>query len=72
MRAILKYTDCLQDDKNVFRVLAENDVEILRTRQRAYSIYPEITILVANRKVLNKLLDKLNRRCTYEVQFVKT
>ena len=72
MRAILKYTDCLQDDKNVFRVLAENDVEILRTRQRAYSIYSEITILVANRKELNKLLDKLNRRCTYEVQFVKT
>lgn len=72
MRAVLRYTDCLEDGKNVFRVLAENDIEILGTKQRDYSIYPEITILIANRQELNGLLDKLNRRCTYEVRLVKT
>lgn len=71
MRAILRYTECLLDGKNVFRVLAENDVEILQTRQRRYSIYPEITILIDNRQKLNELLDKLNQRCTYEVRLVK-
>ena len=72
MRAILRYTDCLQDGKNVFRVLAENDVEILRTKQRSYSIYPEITILIANQQKLNELLGKLNCGCTYEVRLMKT
>ncbi len=72
MRAVLRYTDCLQDGKNVFRVLTENDVDMLETRQRPYSIYPEITILIENRQALNELLNKLNRRCTYEVRLVKT
>lgn len=72
MRAILRYTECLQDGKNVFRVLARQNVKILQTKQRAYSIYPEITVLVSSRQELNEILYELNQNCVYEVQLVKT
>ena len=72
MRAILRYTECLQDGKNIFRVLARQNVDILRTKQKYFSIYPEITVLVSSRQELNKILDELNQHCTYEVQLVET
>jgi len=72
LRAVLRYTDCLQDGKNVFRVLSESNVDMLDIKQWPWSICPEITILIDNRRELNELLDKLNRRCTYEVRLVKT
>lgn len=72
MRAILRYTDCLEDGKNVIRVLARKNVEILWTKQRFYSIYPEVMILVNSRQELNNLLDELNKNCTYEVRLIKT
>ena len=54
LRAVLRYTECLQDGKNVFRVLSENNVEMLDTKQRPYSIYSKITVLVHDRKELNE------------------
>lgn len=72
MRAILRYTDCLLDGKNVFRVLSENNVDILDTKQWPWSICPKITIHIESHRELNKLLYELNRRCTYEVRLVKT
>ena len=38
MIAVLKYTDCLQDGRNVFRVLANRNIEVLKTKQKAYTI----------------------------------
>ena len=55
MIAVLKYTDCLQDGRNVFRVLANRNVEILKTKQGC-SIYPQITIRISNQNELSQLL----------------
>lgn len=71
MKAILKYTDCLADGKNVFSILAIENVEILKTKRKAYCIYPEITIRVKDMNELNKLIYTLNTTCTYEVSIVK-
>lgn len=70
MRAILKYTDCLQDGRNVFNTLAIRNVGILRTRQGC-SIYPKITIHIKDNDELNQLISALNRNCTYEVRVIK-
>lgn len=70
MKAILKYTDCLQDGRNVFNTLAVRNVEILKTRS-GQSIYPQITIRVKNNNELNQLVSALNRNCIYEVRVVK-
>lgn len=70
MKAVLKYTDSLQDGRNVFRILAQNNIEILRTWP-GLSIYPRITIRIENYDKLNELLVKLNTECRYEVRLVK-
>lgn len=70
MKVILKYTECMQDGKNVFRVLAAHNVEILKTKQKAYSIHPEITIRIKDNNELNQLIRTLNNNCTYEVRVV--
>ena len=70
MIAVLKYTDCLQDGRNVFRVLANRNVEILKTKQGC-SIYPQITIRISDQNKLSQLLSDLNRNCAYEVRLVK-
>ena len=70
MKAVIKYTDCLQDGKNVFNTLAIRNVEILKTRQ-GLSIYPQITIHIKDNDELNQLISALNRNCIYEVRVVK-
>lgn len=70
MKAILKYTDCLKDGRNVFNILAIKNVEILRTKS-GLSIYPKITIRIKDYKALNELISALNRVCTYEVRVIK-
>lgn len=66
----MEYTECMQDGKNVFRVLAAHNVEILKTKQKADSIYPEITIRIKDNNELNQLIRALNNNCTYEVRVV--
>lgn len=68
----LKIYGMLAGWENVFRVLARQNVDILRTKQKYFSIYPEITVLVSSRQELNKILDELNQHCIYEVQLVET
>lgn len=70
MKAVLKYTDCLQDGRKVFNTLAINNTEIIKTKQGC-SIYPQITIRVKDMSELNQLVSALNRNCTYEVRVVK-
>lgn len=70
MKAVLKYTDCLQDGRKVFNILAIRNIEILKTRQDS-SCYPQITIRVKDNNELNQLIAELNKKCSYEVRVVK-
>ena len=69
LKAVLRYTDCLQDGRNVFGILAENKIKILKTT--SFLDHPRITICVDDYDQLNKLLFKLNANCQYEVRVVK-
>lgn len=71
MKVILKYTDCMYDDKNVFKVLARNNVEVIKTEQKKFSIYPLITIRVKDTDTLNKILEQLNEKSVYGVRIAK-
>lgn len=71
MKAILQYTDCMGDAKNVFGVLALNNIEIIKTKQKSFSIYPLITIRVKDANTLNKILEQLNEESVYGVRVIK-
>ena len=71
MIAVLKYTDCLSDGKNVFKIIANRNIKVLKTKQKSYNIYPQITIRINDQNELSQLLSDLNRNCTYEVRLVK-
>lgn len=70
MIATIRYTDCLQDGKNVFRILSRRNVEILKTKHGWCSIYPKIKIRVKNNDELNQLLLDFSNSCEYEVSVV--
>ncbi len=70
LKAVLQYTDCLQDGRNVFTVLARNGVTILKTRD--CGIHPLVTIVVKDYHHLNDVVAKCNATCSYEVRVVKT
>ena len=72
LKVVLQYTNCLQDGRNVFNILANYGVAILKTQSRSWSIFPRITIVVRDYKELNDLVCVLNRNCNYEVRVVKT
>lgn len=71
MKVILQYTDCMSDDKNVFGVFARNNLEVIKTKQGRYSIYPLVTIRVKDTDTLNKILEQLNEKSVYGVRIVK-
>ena len=70
LRVVLKYTDCLQDGRNVFRVLAAHKVEILHTWS-FLTMYPRVTIRIKDYDKLNDILYDLNKQSLYEVRVVK-
>lgn len=71
LKVVLQYTDCLQDGKNVFSVLASDNIMILKTKSSSYSTKTKITILIDNYDELNKVIHDLNKTCLYEVRVVK-
>lgn len=71
MIAILKYTDCAQDGKNIFGILSKNNVTILKTKRKQFDIYPEIKIKIKDTSELNKLLYELNEVSIYGVSLMK-
>ncbi len=70
IKAILRYTDCLQDGKNVYAVLTNNNVTVVGTK-RSWSMYPRVIALFKDYEQLSNVLHELNARCTYEVRLVK-
>ena len=70
LRVVLKYTDCLQDGRNVFSVLAAYKVEILHTWS-FLTMYPRVTIRIKDYDKLNDVLYDLNKQSSYEVRVVK-
>ena len=70
IKAVLRYTDCLQDGRKVYSVLTSNKVTIVGTK-RSWSMYPRIVVLVKDYDHLSCLLHELNANCTYEVRLVK-
>lgn len=71
MIAVLRYTDCLEDGKMVFRIITKKGGYILKTRRLFCGICPRITVLVRDAEHLNSMLEELNSHCTYEVSLVK-
>lgn len=70
IKAILRYTDCLQDGKKVYKALTNNKVTIVGT-QRSWSMYPRVVVLLKDYDHLSCLLHELNTSCAYEVRLVK-
>lgn len=70
IKAVLRYTDCLQDGRKVYSVLTNNKVTIVGTK-RSWSMYPRIVVLVKDYDHLSCLLHELNASCTYAVLLVK-
>jgi hypothetical protein len=70
IKAVLSYTDCLQDGRKVYTVLTNNKVIIVGTK-RSWSMYPRVVVLVKDYDHLSCLLHELNTSCTYEVRLVK-
>ena len=71
MKAILQYTNCMGDTKNVFRVLALNNTEIIKTKQGQFTVYPLVTIRIKDTESLNKIIKQLNEESVYGVKVVK-
>lgn len=67
----LRYTDCLQEGKNVFSILASNEVVILKTKHTWYSTKVIITCLFNDAQIMQDVLYELNNWCSYEVAVVK-
>ena len=61
----------MSNDKNVFGVLARNNVEVIKTKQKQFSIHLLITIRVKDTDTLNKILEQLNEKSVYGVRVVK-
>ena len=70
LRVVLKYTDCLQDGRVVFGVLAAHKVEILHTWS-FLTMYPRVTIRIKDYDKLKDILYDLNKQSSYEVRVVK-
>jgi hypothetical protein len=70
IKAVLRYTDCLQDGKKVYTMLTNNKVLIVGTK-RSWSMYPRIIIMLKNYDQLSSILHELNATCSYEVRLLK-
>lgn len=67
MIAIIKYTDCGKDQRIVFGVLAQLKANIIKTDNKPYTIYHNITLYVENIDEINTIISILNKNTTYGV-----
>lgn len=70
IKAVLRYTDCLQDGRKVFAIIANNKATLVGTKHN-WSAYPRVIVLVKDYDHLSCLLHELNTSCNYEVRLIK-
>lgn len=71
MKAIIQYTDCMQDKRNIYMKLAECPCLVLKEKVGLTSIRPKITIVVDTYLDLQQTLYELNNVSIYGVNLVK-
>ena len=73
MKAVLEYTDRLvsHDGRQVFKILAERNIEIIKTKPDSLSNKVRVTIRVKDYEELNLLLLELNKYCRVSVCLIK-
>ena len=73
MKAVLEYTDHLisRDGKQVLKILAEHNIEIIKTKKDYWTYDRKITIRIKDHDELNLLLAELNKYCVDGVRLVK-
>ena len=67
MIATIKYTDCMKDQRIVFGVLAQLKANIIKTDNKPYTIYHNITLYVEDMDEINTIMSILNKNTTYGV-----
>ena len=72
LKVKLRYTDCLQDGKIVFSILASNRVAILKTKHYFFTTKVIITCLFNDFQTLQDTLYELNKQFLYEVAVTKS
>lgn len=71
IKAVLRYTDCMDDKRRVNYYLSESNVIIIKTREPSGTIYHKVTILVESMTKLNEIMSLLNNKTLYGVTLVK-
>ena len=69
IKAVIRYTDCLGDERKVNYYLSNSNAKIIKTKRQ--SICPRVTIIVDTMKELNEIVSVLNRESIYGVSVVK-
>jgi hypothetical protein len=73
MKAVLEYTDHLisRDGKQVFKILAEHNIEIIKTKRSQFYDQIQVVIRVKDYDELNLLIFELNQHCREGVKLIK-
>ena len=70
IKAVLRYTDYMHDEKTVNYYLSNSSARIIKTSRRD-SMYPKVTIVVDSVYGLKKIVSLLNDKSVYGVTIVK-
>lgn len=70
LKVVLEYTNCLDDQRIFFKILASYNIKIIKTRS-LFLIRPRVTIYIDDYNKLNVLILDLNKTCCYGVRVVR-
>ena len=73
MIATLRYRNgCITcDGKIVFSVIARNNAEVIKTSRFPDEFNPKVKIRVVSAEQLNKIIQEINSKTSYEVSVIK-
>lgn len=70
MKAVLKYTDCSDDKRLVYGILAANNIIVIK-EIHSLLLCPKVLISIKDYSELNNLVRKLNEKTYYGVSIVR-